>query len=69
VTDPSGFLGAANGSSQVLTDSGVVSFYDLDDGDLVSISFEYRNDIVWSGGAIDPALSDALVAGLATGPV
>ncbi|SDT90377.1 VCBS domain-containing protein [Halopseudomonas salegens] len=50
-------------SSQALSDSGVVSFDDLDVNDTLSITAASNNDIVWSGGTLDSAVANALVAG------
>ena len=46
-----------------LTDSGALSFADLDTNDLVTVSQTYNNDIVWSGGTLSASLKAALIAG------
>ena len=53
-----GFTEAADASAQDLSDSGTVSFDDIDTNDVVDISFALDNgDIAWSGGTLDPALA------------
>ena len=44
------FTEAANASAQDLSESGTVSFDDIDTNDVVDISSRYNDDIVWSGG-------------------
>ena len=51
-----------NGAA-TLTDSGALSFADLDTNDLVTVSQTYNNDIVWSGGTLSASLKAALIAG------
>jgi VCBS repeat-containing protein len=50
-------------TAQDLSDSGTVSFDDVDATDVVDIAFAYNADIAWSGGTIDPGLAATLVAG------
>ena len=50
-------------SAQDLSDTGLVSFDDLDTTDVVDITFASDNNIAWSGGALDSGLASALVAG------
>jgi VCBS repeat-containing protein len=66
-TDPVGFTEAADASAQDLSDSGTVSFNDIDTTDVVDITFASNGDIAWSGGTIDPLLAAQLVAGFNTG--
>jgi len=51
-----------NGAA-TLSDSAALSFADLDTNDTVTVSQTSNNDIVWSGGTINPTLAAALVAG------
>jgi len=48
----SGFTEAVDASAQDLSDSGTVSFDDIDANDVVDISAAYNGDIVWSGGSL-----------------
>jgi VCBS repeat-containing protein len=66
-TDAAAITEAANASAQDLSDSGTVSFGDIDATDVVDITFNANGDPVWSGGAIDPGLAAQLLAGFATG--
>ncbi|MCH2203888.1 MAG: cadherin-like domain-containing protein, partial [Fuerstiella sp.] len=67
VTAAAGFREEADAAAQHLQQSGTVSFDDVEAADRVSISATSNNDIVWSGGTIDPALAARLVAGFSTG--
>ena len=59
-----GFTEDANASAQDLSDSGTVSFDDIDTNDVVDISFALDNgDVAWSGGTHRSGAGDALVAG------
>ena len=58
---------AADASAQVLSDSGTVSFNDIDTTDTVSISFASNNDIAWSAGTLDTSLASSLVGAFSTG--
>ena len=51
-----------NGTA-TLTDSGALSFTDLDINDVVTVSKTYNSDIAWSGGTLDAGVATALVAG------
>ena len=44
---------AADASAQDLSDSGTVSFSDIDTNDVIDIGFASDNNIAWSGGTID----------------
>lgn len=72
-TPPSDFTEAADASAQTLSQSGTVSFDDVDVNDLVTITFTSNGAPVWTeaiGGAtpaLPEGLGDALVAGFATG--
>src|SRR5690606_16841266 len=50
-------------SAQALSDSGVITFGDLDTTDLVDITFASNNDIVWTGGTLTDAQTSALIGG------
>ena len=51
-------------SAQDLSDSGTVSFDDIDTNDVVDISYALTTAApVWSGGTIDPALAALLEGG------
>ena len=54
-------------SSQNISDSGTVSFFDIDTNDLIDVTYSPDNNIVWSGGTIDSSLASLLVAGFNTG--
>lgn len=47
----------------MLSDSGCLSFTDVDINDSHSVSSSYNGDASWSGGALDQATQDALAAG------
>ncbi|BCV26534.1 VCBS domain-containing protein [Shewanella algae] len=47
----------------MLSDSGVLSFTDVDVNDSHSVNSSYNGDASWSGGALDQATQDALAAG------
>ncbi|EKT4489286.1 VCBS domain-containing protein [Shewanella algae] len=47
----------------MLSDSGDLSFTDVDINDSHSVGSSYNNDVLWSGGALDQATQDALAAG------
>ncbi|WP_326490830.1 retention module-containing protein [Shewanella chilikensis] len=47
----------------MLSDSGDLSFTDVDINDSHSVGSSYNGDILWSGGALDQATQDALAAG------
>ncbi|TVL54033.1 hypothetical protein AYJ00_19420 [Shewanella algae] len=47
----------------MLSDSGDLSFTDVDINDSHSVGSSYNGDVLWSGGALDQATQDALVAG------
>ena len=51
-----------NGAA-TLTDSGALSFADLDINDVVTVSQTYNNDIAWNGGTLNAGVASALVAG------
>ncbi|MGW8461486.1 beta strand repeat-containing protein [Pseudomonas sp. CLCA07] len=62
ITDPTGAMSEGNGAA-TLSDSGTLSFADLDTNDTVTVSQTANNDLVWSGGTLGAAQAAALVAG------
>lgn len=62
IADASGDVTEGDGTA-ALSDSGVLSFADLDATDVVTVSQTSNADIVWSGGTLAPALAATLVAG------
>src|SRR5690606_10178220 len=68
-TSSTGFTEAAAGSALELSDTGTVSFDDVDTSDLVDISFAANRDIAWTDGDLEtqaPGLAALLVAGFNT---
>ena len=57
------YLEAGDASAQNLSDSGTVSFDDLDANALVDISTALTSPATWNGGALDPGLKALLEAG------
>src|SRR5260221_20929 len=55
IADTSGAMNEGNGAA-TLSDSGALSFADLDTHDVVTVSQTSNNDIVWSGGVLGAAL-------------
>ncbi|WP_223547101.1 VCBS domain-containing protein [Pseudomonas sp. A-B-19] len=64
ITDPTGAMNEGNGAAP-LSDSGALSFADLDVNDVVTVSQTANHDLVWSGGTLGAAQAAALVAGFA----
>ncbi|WP_371920813.1 VCBS domain-containing protein [Pseudomonas sp. GV085] len=64
ITDPTGAMTEGNGAA-TLSDSGALSFADLDSNDSVTVSQSANHDLVWSGGTLGAAQAAALVAGFA----
>ena len=62
IADDAGTMNEGNGTA-TLTDSGALSFTDLDVNDVVTVSKTYNGDIAWSGGTLDAGVATALVAG------
>jgi len=66
-TATAGFTEATNAAAQNLSDSGTVTFGDIDTTDTVSISAALDvNGVVWSGGTIGAGLASQLAAGFHT---
>ncbi len=62
IGDTAGAMNEGNGAA-TLTDSGALSFADLDVNDAVVVSQTSNGDIAWSGGVLDAGVAAALVAG------
>ncbi|MCE6981567.1 type I secretion protein, partial [Pseudomonas frederiksbergensis] len=62
IIDSTGAMNEGNGTA-TLSDSGALSFSDLDNNDTVTVSQTANNDIVWSGGVLNAGVASALVAG------
>ncbi|WP_458374878.1 beta strand repeat-containing protein [Pseudomonas laurylsulfatiphila] len=62
INDTTGAMNEGNGTA-TLSDSGALSFADLDSNDIVTVSQTANNDIAWSGGTLGAAQAAALVAG------
>src|SRR6185295_9829805 len=62
IADAVGAMTEGNGTA-TLTDSGALSFTDLDTNDVVTVSQSSNNDIAWSGGSLNAGVASALVAG------
>ncbi|UVM02826.1 beta strand repeat-containing protein [Pseudomonas laurylsulfatiphila] len=62
IDDTTGAMTEGNGAA-TLSDSGALSFADLDSNDIVTVSQTANNDIAWSGGTLGAAQAAALVAG------
>ncbi|OXR30036.1 hypothetical protein PSJE_25050, partial [Pseudomonas jessenii] len=62
IDDTTGAMNEGNGAA-TLSDSGALSFADLDSNDVVTVSQTANNDLVWSGGALGAAQAAALIAG------
>ena len=62
IADAVGAMSEGDGAA-TLTDSGALSFADLDSNDVVTVSQTSNNDIVWSGGTLGAGVAAALVAG------
>ena len=62
IGDTAGAMTEGNGAA-TLTDSGALSFADLDTNDVVTVSQTYNNDIAWNGGTLNAGVASALVAG------
>ncbi|MBR9866131.1 MAG: hypothetical protein GYB18_03345, partial [Oceanospirillales bacterium] len=63
ISAPAGFVELVDSSTQTLSQTGTVNFDDVDASDLIDVSYQSNNDIVWSGGLLDPGLAVNLVSG------
>ncbi|WP_371354720.1 beta strand repeat-containing protein [Pseudomonas chlororaphis] len=62
IADTAGAMNEGNGTA-TLSDSGALSFADLDSTDAVTVSHTANGDIAWSGGTLNAGVASALVAG------
>ncbi|MES2625820.1 MAG: VCBS domain-containing protein [Pseudomonadota bacterium] len=62
IADTTGVMNEDNGAV-TLTDSGALSFADIDNGDVITASESYNNDFVFSGGILAPEMEAAFIAG------
>ncbi|WP_415260002.1 VCBS domain-containing protein [Pseudomonas chlororaphis] len=62
IADTAGAMNEGNGTA-TLSDSGALSFADLDSTDMVTVSHTANGDIAWSGGTLNAGVASALVAG------
>ncbi|MGY4815714.1 VCBS domain-containing protein [Pseudomonas chlororaphis subsp. piscium] len=62
IADTTGAMNEGNGTA-TLSDSGALSFADLDNTDVVTVSHTANSDIAWSGGTLNAGVASALVAG------
>ncbi|AMS18391.1 type I secretion protein [Pseudomonas chlororaphis] len=62
VADTTGAMNEGNGTA-TLSDSGALSFADLDSTDVVTVSHTANGDIAWSGGTLNAGVASALIAG------
>ncbi|QQX60309.1 VCBS domain-containing protein [Pseudomonas chlororaphis subsp. aurantiaca] len=62
IADTTGTMNEGNGTA-TLSDSGALSFADLDSTDAVTVSHTANGDIAWSGGTLNAGVASALVAG------
>lgn len=70
VTPSTAVTEALDASAQVITDSGIVSFDDIDSTDTVTITYEVSEPPLWSHGdfnTVDPTLPAALIDAFHTG--
>ncbi|WP_433785494.1 beta strand repeat-containing protein [Pseudomonas frederiksbergensis] len=62
IADTTGAMSEGNGTA-TLSDSGALSFADVDNIDVVTVSHTSNGNIAWSGGTLDAGVASALVAG------
>ncbi|WP_324727780.1 beta strand repeat-containing protein [Pseudomonas chlororaphis] len=62
IADTTGAMSEGNAAA-TLSDSGALSFADLDNIDVVTVSHTANGNIAWSGGTLDAGVASALVAG------
>ncbi|WP_081235291.1 VCBS domain-containing protein [Pseudomonas fluorescens] len=62
IADSSGAMNEGNGTA-TLSDSGALSFADVDNIDVVTVSHTSDGNIAWSGGTLNAGVASALVAG------
>lgn len=61
------FVEDADATAQVLSQSGTLSFDDIDLGDTIDLTYSINGAPVWSGGTLTAAQETALAAGFSTG--
>ncbi|MGF6487017.1 VCBS domain-containing protein [Pseudomonas frederiksbergensis] len=62
IADSSSAMNEGNGTA-TLSDSGALSFADVDNIDVVTVSHTSNGNIAWSGGTLNAGVASALVAG------
>ncbi|UQS91946.1 VCBS domain-containing protein [Pseudomonas chlororaphis subsp. piscium] len=62
IADTTGAMSEGNAAA-TLSDSGALSFADLDNIDVVTVSHTANGNIAWSGGTLNAGVASALVAG------
>ncbi|KAA5844142.1 type I secretion C-terminal target domain-containing protein [Pseudomonas chlororaphis] len=62
IADTAGAMNEGNAAA-TLSDSGALSFADLDNIDVVTVSQTANGDIAWSGGTLNAGVASALIAG------
>ncbi|WP_158703146.1 VCBS domain-containing protein [Pseudomonas chlororaphis] len=62
IADTTGAMNEGNATA-TLSDSGALSFADLDNIDVVTVSHTANGNIAWSGGTLNAGVASALVAG------
>ncbi|UVM34409.1 VCBS domain-containing protein [Pseudomonas sp. B21-019] len=62
IADTTGAMSEGNGAA-TLSDSGALSFADVDNIDVVTVSHTSNGNIAWSGGTLNAGVASALVAG------
>nr|WP_124372988.1 VCBS domain-containing protein [Pseudomonas chlororaphis] len=62
IADTAGAMSEGNAAA-TLSDSGALSFTDLDNIDVVTVSHTANGNIAWSGGTLNAGVASALVAG------
>ncbi|WP_207247749.1 MULTISPECIES: VCBS domain-containing protein, partial [unclassified Pseudomonas] len=62
IADTTGAMNEGDGAA-MLSDSGALSFAELDSTDVVTVSHTANGDITWSGGTLNAGVASALVAG------
>ncbi|WDH54757.1 VCBS domain-containing protein [Pseudomonas chlororaphis] len=62
IADTTSTMNEGDGTA-ILSDSGALSFADVDNTDTVTVSHTANGDIAWSGGTLNAGVASALVAG------
>lgn len=66
VTEAAAVTEAIDANSQTLSDSGIITFNDLNSNDSLTITNSYNNDINWTGGTLSTDQITALTSGFNT---